>query len=86
MPWFGEDEDQQAAERTVFAGEERLLSRLRRAVSSANLGASSSWPLGKRASYCLRIIGGGGSVSIDNPQTVRRAVTIIENYAAKSRG
>ena len=86
MVWSGEDEEGQAAARTAFPGRELLLSRLKRAVGSANLGASSSWPLAKRASHCLRIIGGGGSVSIDNPQTVRRAITIIENYAAESRG
>lgn len=80
MPWYGKDEEQQAAERTAFAGEEHLLSRLKRAVNKVNLGASASWPLQKRASYCLRIVGGGGAVSLDNPLTIRRAITILENY------
>jgi len=84
MPWYGEDEEQQAPDRTVFAGSERLLSRLKKAVNRTNLGASANWPLAKRASYCLRIIGGGGAVSTDNPQTVRRAITILENYVPRS--
>jgi len=80
MPWYGKDEEQQAAERTAFAGEEHLLARLKKAVNRVDLGASASWSLAKRASYCLRIVGGGGGVSLDNPQTIRRAITILENY------
>ena len=84
MPWYGEDEEQQAAERTQFAGQERLLSRLRKAVGRAHLGASSGWSLAKQASYSLRIAGAGGSVSVDRPQTIRRAITVLENYKAGS--
>jgi len=82
MPWYGEDEEQQAAERTQFAGQELLLSRLRKAVGRANLGASSGWSLAKQASYSLRLVGAGGSVSVDRPQTIRRAITVLENYKA----
>jgi|6_EtaG_2_1085325.scaffolds.fasta_scaffold232987_2 hypothetical protein len=57
-----------------------LLERLRRAVSLANLGASTNWPLGRRATYSLRLAGGGGTVSLKNPGSVRRAILLLENY------
>ena len=84
MSWAGKDEEEQAVDRTVFAGHELLLSRLERVVNMVNLGASTSWPLAKRASYCLRAVGGGGSVSVDKPQTIRRAITILQNYTAET--
>lgn len=56
-----------------------LLNRLERAVGLVNLGASKSWSLDKRATYCLRLVGSGGVVSLENPGTVRRAITILEN-------
>jgi hypothetical protein len=80
MSWEGRDEEEQAAVRTTLATSEAMLSRLRRAVSRSNLGGSGSWPLSKRASHCLRLLGGGRTVSIDSPRSVRRAITIIENY------
>lgn len=62
------------------SGLNALTERLRRAVNTSDLGASRSWPLGKRAAHCLRLIGSGGVVSLDSPVTVRRAITILENY------
>jgi len=62
-----------------------LTERLRRAVNRTNLGAARTWPLDKRASYCLRLVGSGGSVSLENPRTVRRAITILENYTPRAR-
>jgi len=80
MSWEGQDEEDQAAVRTTLATSEAMLSRLSKAVSRADLGGSRSWTLSKRASHCLRLLGGGGSVSVDSPSSVRRAITIIENY------
>jgi hypothetical protein len=61
-----------------------LIERLRKAVNSTNLGAARTWTLEKRAVHCLRLIGSGGMVSLENPGTVRRAITLLENY--KGRG
>jgi|TARA_R100001530_G_scaffold107705_1_gene75372 hypothetical protein len=73
---FGEDDREPIAE----PGMRALADRLRVAVGRANLGASRSWPIGKQASHSLRLIGAGGRVSLENPSTVRRAITILENY------
>jgi len=81
---FGEREEQQAADRTQLSGHRRLVERLRRAVLSTNLGGSSVWPLHKRATYCMRLVGGGGTVLMDSPQSIRRAVIVLENYRGRS--
>ena len=58
----------------------RLLTRLERALVRVNLGAPFSGPIERRANFVLRRIGAGGSVSLENPSTVRRAIRMIENY------
>tara|TARA_R110002020_G_scaffold308323_2_gene524039 strand:+ start:393 stop:632 length:240 start_codon:yes stop_codon:yes gene_type:complete len=78
------DDDDRVEEEDV-AGFNALMERLRRAVNSVNLGAARTWTLDKRASYCLRIIGSGGTVSLENPSTVRRAITVLENYKQPRR-
>ena len=83
MARIDEREEQRAADRTQLSGYRRLVERLRRAVLSTNLGASSGWPLHKRAAYCMRLVGGGGNVSMDNPQSIRRAVIVLENYRGR---
>ena len=62
------------------SGFNALAERLRRAVNMSDLGSSRAWTIDKRASHCLRLIGSGGVVSLDNPATVRRAITILENH------
>lgn len=80
MPWPEDREEEQKIDRTQLPGYDVLVDRLRRAVGTVNLGASTNWPLHKRASYCLRVVGAGGMVSMDNPISMRRAITILENY------
>ena len=58
----------------------RLLTRLERALVRVNLGAPFSGSVERRANFVLRRIGAGGSVSLENPSTVRRAIRMIENY------
>ena len=67
------------ADGTPWASPPELLERLRRALSLANLGIPESWPLQRRASYALRLLGDGGTVNLDAPWTVRRATTVLEN-------
>ena len=57
-----------------------LVSRLKRAMTLSNIGVSRTWPLDKRAAFCLRAIGVGGRVSLDNPSTVKSAIIALENY------
>ncbi len=45
----------------------------------ATLGVPTTWPLERRATYSLRLLGDGGKVNLDSPWTVRRAITILEN-------
>lgn len=80
MPWSEDQEEEQKIDRTQLPGYDVLVERLRKAVGTVNLGASTNWPLYKRASYCLRVVGAGGMVSMDNPISMRRAITILENY------
>ena len=53
MSWSEEQEEEQRLDRTQLTSYDSLVQRLSRAVGMANLGASSNWPLHKRASYCL---------------------------------
>ena len=55
------------------------LGKLRRAISTANLGVPMSLPLERAANMCLDLIGDGGRVDLDAPNTVRRAITILRN-------
>ena len=58
---------------------ERELAKLRRAISRSNLGVPSSLPLERAANMCLSLLGEGGRVNLDAPNTVRRAITVIRN-------
>jgi len=80
VPWPEDREEEQRLDRTQLTSYDSLIQRLRKAVGRADLGASTNWPLHKRASYCLKVVGAGGLVSMDNPISMRRAITILENY------
>jgi hypothetical protein len=54
-----------------------LKSRLIVALRNANLGVPVSWPLERQATFAVRLVG-GGRVSFDSPQTVRRAISLLE--------
>ena len=84
MSWSEEQEEEQRLDRTQLTSYDSLVQRLSRAVGMANLGASSNWPLHKRGSYCLKVIGAGGLVSVDNPVSMRRAILLLENYSPRA--
>lgn len=56
----------------------QLKRRLKDALKEANLGVPQSWGLERRASYALRLLS-GGTVRFSAPQTVRRAISVLEN-------
>lgn len=57
---------------------EHLKRRLGEALRYANLGVPKSWPLERQASYAVRLVE-GGTVKFSAPQTVRRAISVLEN-------
>ena len=67
-------------EDAVEPGHVALIARLERAVNLSGVGASRSWPLEKRATFCLRVVGVGGRVSLENPSTMKSAIVALENY------
>lgn len=54
--------------------------RLKQSVEFSNQGASSSWPGARAASFSVRSAGYGFSVSMKNPMSVRRAITVLQNH------
>lgn len=56
-----------------------LIIRLDRACRLVNLGVPQNWPLERRAKQSMLLLGEGGNVSLQNPSTIRRAATILEN-------
>jgi len=74
MPILPHDEDVRSSPKEI--------SSLRMAVRSSGLGIPMSLPLERAASLALTLIGSGGTVDLDDPMSVRRAVTIIRNERA----
>ena len=59
--------------------DQRLIKDLERAIVRANVGTSSSLPVGRRADNALRNLGIGWKVDVSSPKSVKRATAALNN-------